>query len=293
MLRPALLSLALTAVSQFSVASETATPWAKPAVGAASAHTVVSADGARIRYDDQGAGELTLVFVHGWACDRSYWHAQRDYFAKSHRVVTLDLAGHGGSDPDRAQWTMQAFGQDVAAVVTALDLTNVVLIGHSMGGKVVVEAASQLGGRIVAIVGVDTLHNGGRETPRARHDQILAELAKDHPGYMRTLVDRMFVEISDPALLDFIMADMTATPYHVAVGARIASGSYDAAVTLASLDVPLILINSDYMPTDLAHLSANAHALTYRAMSGVGHFVMLEDPVTFNAHLAAALADLH
>ena len=265
---------------------------ATPEISDASAHTVVAPDGVTIRYDDQGEGELSLVFVHGWNCDRSYWNAQREFFAKSHRVVTLDLAGHGDSDQGRADWTMRAFGQDVSAVVTALDLHKVVLIGHSMGGKVVVEAAKQLKSRVVAVVGVDTFHNGGRETPQSRQKEVLEELAYDYAGFMKQIVGRMFVEQSDPAIRDFVMADMAAAPYAAAIGARNATGNYDATHTIASLDVPLILISSDYLPTDIAHLEANAKAFRYREMSGVGHFVMLEDPESFNAHLAAALAEI-
>ena len=259
---------------------------------AASVQTVLAPDGVTIHYDDQGEGELALVFVHGWNCDRNYWNAQREFFAKSHRVVTLDLAGHGDSDQGRVDWTMQALGADVAAVVTELDLHNVVLIGHSMGGKVVVEAATQLKGRVVAVVGVDTFHNGGRATPQPRRGEVLEQLAADYAGFVETLVDRMFVEQSDPAIKEFVKADMAVAPYASALGARNASGNYDATPAIASLDIPLILISSDYVPTDVAHLETTAKAFDYREMSGVGHFVMLEDPESFNRHLAAALAEI-
>lgn len=259
---------------------------------AVNVQTVLAPDGVAIHYDDQGEGELTLVFVHGWNCDRSYWNAQREFFAKSHRVVTLDLAGHGDSDQGRVDWTMQALGADVAAVVTKLDLHNVVLIGHSMGGKVVIEAATQLKGRVVAVVGADTFHNGGRATPQPRRGEILEQLAADYAGFVDALVDRMFIEQSDPAIEAFVRADMAAGHYASALGARNASGNYDATPAIASLDIPLILISSDYLPTDVAHLEANARDFGYREMSGVGHFVMLEDPETFNGHLSAALAEI-
>lgn len=266
---------------------------ASHAISSTSAHTVGSFDGVTIHYDVQGEGELSLVFVHGWNCDRSYWNAQREVLAQSHRVVTIDLAGHGESSQDRVDWTMQAFGEDVAAVVTALELHNVVLIGHSMGGKVVVEAASQLDSRVVALVGVDTFHNGGGATPRPRHETILAELADDYAGYLEKLVGRMFVEQSDPAIRSFVLKDMSAAPSRVAIGARTASGNYDATPAIESLDVPLILISSDYLPTNLAYLEKYAKTFEYREMTGIGHFVMLEDPHAFNAHLVAALADIN
>lgn len=254
--------------------------------------TVLTPDGVTIQFDDQGDGEFALVFVHGWNCDRSYWNAQREFFIQSQRVVTLDLAGHGDSAQGRVDWTMQALGADVAAVVTALDLYNVVLIGHSMGGKVVVEAATQLKGRVVAVVGADTFHNGGRATPQPRQAEVLGQLAADYAGFVDALVDRMFIEQSDPVIKEFVRADMAAGHYAAALGARIASGNYDATVAIASLDIPLILISSDYLPTDVAYLETNAKAFDYLEMFGVGHFVMLEDPETFNRHLAAALADI-
>ncbi|MDE0246204.1 MAG: alpha/beta hydrolase [Gammaproteobacteria bacterium] len=258
----------------------------------ASAHTVLSSDGVSIRYDDMGAGEPVLVFVHGWSCDRSYWSGQLEHFAQSHRVVNIDLAGHGDSGLDRTVWTMQAFGKDVSAVVTALDLHDIVLVGHSMGGKVIVEAARQLGDRVIGVVGVDTYHRGGRETPREQQEEVFEQLAEDQAGFISDFVDRTFVEQSDPAIKEWVKADMAAAPYASAVGARKASGSYDATPAIASLNVPFVLINSDFLPTDIAYLEANAQLFHYLEMSGVGHFLMMEDPETFNALLAAVLADI-
>ena len=265
---------------------------APPSAADAGAHTVLSGDGVTIHFDDLGAGEPALVFVHGWNCDRGYWSEQLEHFARSHRVVNVDLAGHGKSGLDRTGWTMQAFGEDVSAVVTALDLQNVVLVGHSMGGKVIVEAARQLGGRVVGMVGVDTFHSGGRETPRDRQEEVFGQLAEDYAGFIANFVDRTFVEQSDPAIREWVKADMAAAPYASAVGARQASGSYDATAVVASLDAPLVLINSDFLPTDITQLEANAKQFEFLEMSGVGHFLMLEDPKTFNALLSAVLADI-
>ena len=292
MTRSAILAAAIALFAACQPGGEPVESAASDAVGVASVNLVVAPDGVTIHYDDQGEGELSLIFVHGWNCDRNYWSEQKGYFAQSHRVVTIDLAGHGDSGQNRTDWTMQAFGEDVVAVVATLDLQKVVLVGHSMGGKVVVEAAGQLAGRVVAVVGVDTFHNGGRETPRARREEVFEEMADDYAGFMRRFVDLTFVEQSDPAIRDFVMADMSAAPYAAAVGARQASGSYDATPAIASLDVPLILISSDFLPTDIAHLEASAKTFRYREMTGVGHFIMLEDPQTFNLHLADALADI-
>src|SRR5512146_1022926 len=121
--------------------------------------TAVSADGVQIRYECRGKGEPTLIFIHGWCCDRSFWREQLPYFAKKHRVVAIDLAGHGESGLNRKAWTMDAFANDVAAVAAKLSLKQVVLIGHSMGGSVILKTAPKMPGQILGLVAVDQFYN--------------------------------------------------------------------------------------------------------------------------------------
>ena len=77
---------------------------------------VASKDGTLISYEVYGAGEPTLVFVHGWSCDSGYWRNQTPVFSQEHKVVLLDLSGHGHSGVTRETYSMQAFGEDVQAV---------------------------------------------------------------------------------------------------------------------------------------------------------------------------------
>jgi len=122
-------------------------------------HTAISADGIQISFHVQGSGTPALVFVHGWCCDKTYWDAQAPFFSKRYKVVTVDLAGHGESGLGRKDYTMEAFGEDVVAVVDKLGLDNVVLIGHSMGGPVILEAAQRIPERVIGLVAADTFHN--------------------------------------------------------------------------------------------------------------------------------------
>lgn len=73
---------------------------------------VSSSDGVPIHYTAQGKGEPALVFIHCWTCDRHIWDAQMSGFARNHRVVAIDLPGHGESRNGRKDWTMEAFGED-------------------------------------------------------------------------------------------------------------------------------------------------------------------------------------
>jgi non-heme chloroperoxidase len=59
-------------------------------------------DGVRVHYTNYGTGEQALLFVHGWSSDETVWKKQAPELAKSIRVITVDLPGHGQSDqPDR------------------------------------------------------------------------------------------------------------------------------------------------------------------------------------------------
>src|SRR6187402_1218673 len=131
-------------------------------------NTVLASDGTPIAYESQGDGDIALVLVHGWSCDGSYWEPQVESLSRDFQVVTIDLAGHGESGEDRAAWTIASFGEDVAAVVNELELERVVLVGHSMGGDVILEAARRLLGRVMGLIWVDVYQR--IETPRTSEE---------------------------------------------------------------------------------------------------------------------------
>lgn len=249
-----------------------------------------SADGVSVHFETAGDGSPALVFVHGWCCDRTYWNEQRDHFAASHRVVLVDLAGHGESGLNRNKWTMPAFGEDVAAVVRELDLDRVVLAGHSMGGAVIVEAAKQLPNRVTALVAVDSLQDLDLVRTPEEVEGLLAPAGEDPAGCIQMLIRQtMFLPGSDPALVDRVANDMSAAPPEIAICAAREFLLWNGRTLLEEIDAPKWAINSDYQPTNMK--AAAKHGLKVVLMSGVGHFVMMEDPGTFNRLLAEAVQE--
>lgn len=251
-----------------------------------------SADGIPIAYESLGDGTPAVVFVHGWSCDRSYWSAQVQPFSRDFKVVAVDLAGHGDSGLGRASWTIGAFGDDVAAVVRGLALERVVLVGHSMGGNVIVEAARRLPGLVAGLIWVDAHKQlGTRRTPR----EVQAMLAPFRANFVeatRPFVRGMFVPSSDRALVERVAADMSAAPPAVALGAMESAITFDREIpqALQELKLPVIAINADTPPTDAASLER--HGVDVVVMEGVGHFLMMEDPERFNQVLRTAINEL-
>lgn len=147
-------------------------------------HVVLSKDGTAISYEVYGAGEQALVFVHGWSCDARDWRAQLPYFSKRYRLVTLDLAGHGHSGMTRLQYTMKAFGEDVQAVTEATGSRKVILVGHSMGGSVIAEAARLMPNRVVGLIIIDTLENIEYPMTQEELHKMIAPLKTDCGGLL-------------------------------------------------------------------------------------------------------------
>jgi pimeloyl-ACP methyl ester carboxylesterase len=246
-------------------------------------------DGIPLSYEVMGAGAPALVFVHGWSCDRSYWRHQLSYFSQRHEVVALDLAGHGASGAGRAAYTMADFGRDVVAVVEHLGLRQVVLVGHSMGGDVIVEAAPQLDGPVLGLVWADVYNTLGKPDTDEEIEQFAAPFRENFVVTTHEFVRGMFIPGSDPDLVKWVVADMSSAPPEVAVDALEHTVGNGRAIVAALRNVtaPVVAINADSRPTDVESLKR--HGVKTVLMSGVGHFEMLEDPDTFNQVLSRTI----
>ncbi len=249
-------------------------------------------DGATIRYRVYGQGEPAVVLIHGWSCDSGYWDSQLDALAVEHTVVTLDLAGHGRSGTGgRKDWSMANFGADVAAVVQAAGHAQVVLVGHSMGGPVALEAARQLPGRVLGIVGVDTLREIAHPFPKEMTEPILAAMRKDFAAATADFVDRSFFTArTDPVVRQWIVKDMASAPAAVALPAIERLVALDLAALVARLDLPIVAINADAPPTDEPAIRRIEPRFRVVTMAGVGHFPMIEKPAVFNTMLRRIVA---
>lgn len=250
-----------------------------------SGDTVSSVDGVSIAFEKTGQGDVTLVLVHGWSCDKTYWREQVSALADSFTIVTIDLAGHGASGLGRTDYTMPAFGSDVAAVVGALDLHNVYLIGHSMGGSVVVEAARLLPDRVVGIIGIDTLQQPGYFFTEEQVAGFLLTMENDFETETTKFVKSMFPAGSDTALVNNISGDMASAPPVVALSAMQNLLLHDLRPTLNALKVPLWCLDADQNPIDFKGWKFYRPGYTAVVMQGVGHFLFLERPTEFNEEL--------
>ncbi len=268
-------------------------------VGAAHAdwpRVVLSGDGVPISYETYGSGEPTLVFVHGWSCDARYWRNQIAYFSRNHRIVVLDLAGHGHSGMGRSRYTMSAFGEDVRAVTEATGSRSVILIGHSMGGPVIAEAARLMPDRVIGLLGVDTLEDIEYPLTREELGKMTAPLEKDFRAGCRQFVEQMIRPDTDPRLREWILSDMSAAPPAVALSAMKEMLSQyitgEIAKIFDTIRVPVITVNGDLWPVN--YEANRRHIRSYEAiiLTKADHFLMMDRPDEFNPALEKAVNKL-
>jgi pimeloyl-ACP methyl ester carboxylesterase len=253
---------------------------------------ILSSDGVEIAYTASGSGGVTLVFIHGGLADRTFWVPQLKGLADRFRVVALDLGGHGESGHARTEYTIGAWAQDVCATVDALHLEHVVLIGNSLGGPVALEVARRLHGRVLGVVGVDTLHDLTQGMDAASAHARAEAFRGDFPGACREMADALFHPGTRTELRAFAERRMCAMPPEVVVSMMENFAGHDLAKAARAAGVPIRAINGDLWPTRVELNRTVVKDFAARIMKGCGHYPMLERPAEFNRILTEVVSGL-
>ena len=255
-------------------------------------------DGVALFYDEAGGGESSLIFVHGWCCDHTYFALQFEHFRRKHRVVAVDLRGHGQSDIPHHSYTMEAFADDLAWMCDQLGVEKPVVIGHSMGAIVAFDLACRYPTLPSAIVMLDAaLVLPARARAAAPH--LMEELrGPDYREVQRNYVaNSLFIPTDDQQRKERILEDMSSAPQHMMVSAMESLQNYDAAAVAEGCTVPALYIAADEPQprTDVSRFPKLVPRLMDGKTVGSGHFCQLEVPEQLNAmierFLAVALRD--
>jgi sigma-B regulation protein RsbQ len=251
--------------------------------------SAATVEGLKIHSSSVGSGP-TIVFVHGWTCDSSSWTAQVPAFAKDHRVITLDLPGHGTSEsPKDGKLSMDLFARAVEAVRAEAGADRIVLVGHSMGAPVIRQYAHLYPQHVAGLVAVD-----GPLDIRVFPTELPPGFAASFTGpegraAREGMIRSMFIAETPPALQEKILAMMLAAPEATAVGAMNATfdpvnrwtdviESPALTVYAGTANVPDPAATKELYPK---------HEATQ--LKGTGHFLMMEKPAEFNSLLAGFL----
>ncbi len=284
---PALMFFLLSCSTRSRIEVNDSTPSSTPI-------EVSTEDGLRIAYNVYGKGDTTLIFVHGWGIDQNYWAPQVEEFKTDYQVVTLDLPGFGASDKHRQRWEMETYGRDIDTFIDQLGLENVILVGHSMGGDVVLEAAL-LNKEVIALIGVDNFKDVGEGLDEASQAEIAGFLEALKQNYKQVAAAMAEESLFHPSTPDEVrarvVADIRSADSLIAYGTLESLAEYARfqPFQLAKLKQKLYLINSNATPTHVAGMDYTGVDYEILPIDSTGHYPMIEKPRDFNRLLHAVL----
>jgi pimeloyl-ACP methyl ester carboxylesterase len=252
-----------------------------------------------------GHGAPALIFVHGFACSHEDWNFQIKAFEATHEVVACDLRGHGRTPARPQECSIEHYGGDVAALVNHLELKQAVLVGHSMGCRVVLEAARLVPERIAGLVLVDGSRQGMGDAAEAERSARAALEARGYAAFMRPFFEAMFLQRTPQS--EAVVERALRLPEEIGAAlfprmARWDAGSMQAAVD--ALRAPVLAVQCTYVNTErkrvpiqpgdttpwLDLLKARVKALQVEILGGLGHFPQLEAPQRLNPLIASFAA---
>ena len=149
--------------------------------------------------------------------------------------------------------------------------------------------------KIIGIVGIDTFKNVENKYSQEFAGKFLAQFHANFTEATANMVRGMFIPSSDSALVEKIVRDMSSAQPEIGIGELIGNGNYqnnELIQALREVQVPIRCINSDMVPTNVEVAQKYSKSFEVKYMSNVGHFVMMEDPETFNRLLDETVSDL-
>jgi pimeloyl-ACP methyl ester carboxylesterase len=244
------------------------------------AHTVASG-GEKIYVEATGSGS-PLMLCHGLGGNHAIWWRQVHEFAQRHRVVTWDQRGFGNSTAVTGDVSIEAAAADVLAVLEALELTDVCLVGQSMGAFTALRAALTDMTRIASLIISTSLVAAPRE-----HTEMLTAAVGSRSGRDQHPVvsDAFSIEHPDLVVLYNLISSFGSKPTSAAMLGHMAAAEFGDA-ELAALEIPVsfVVAEADQFcpPSVMTAASRRFPAASVHVIQGAGHSAYYEMPQQWN-----------
>ena len=257
-----------------------------------------TADSAHLYYEVRGSGR-PLVLVHGWQCSHLFWQRNVDELAKDFTVVTLDLRGHGNSSKGLHGITIKQFACDVYDLINYLDLKDVVLMGWSMGGPILLSYFNQFGQEQIKGLGLidmtpfpfspepwntQGLHGYNMDG----FNVIVQRLLYDREAYLATFAANIFKDGKRPEGTDWVIEEFRKLPPWISSAIYSDYLSSDFTGVLPTIDVPVLVCNADG-PVFSAGIKQGEYIASqipygeFVPFTESGHMLFYEEADKFNA----------
>lgn len=242
---------------------------------------------AGMRYWQTGRGRQDVLLVHGWCCNHRFMKPIAANLASwRRRIISVDMRGHGASPAGDRGFTVPELGADLRNLMVELDMTDTVVIGHSMGGVWSLAAAAETPQRVSSLLLLDS----SVAVPPGTSEQVAAlaeSIRGDDPRQARIdIIRSFFIPESDPRLVDWTIGQMLRPSDTVAAAtldglAAFVEAGGDAALT--EWGRRLLYIGGPTPFADYARLLELVPEAVTGQVVGSGHFFQFEVPRQTNA----------
>ena len=241
---------------------------------------------------DCGSGELTLIFLHGTAGDHSDFNYQVNEFKEKFRVIAYDLRGHGRSFAPQAGYSIRDIASDIDEDLTQLGLLpgTAVIIGHSLGGLVALELASQ---RIKCLRGIVLI-----DAPILIPQHVQAAISPYTDAFqgvhskekIEEFANAFFFAPNDePKRRQAIINRLVNFPREIFLQIWKETGSYDAETAVRLCQLPALFIHAS-VPTDIAKLLKSSKFFSAVSTQKSSHYAQFESKEEVNAMIYSFVA---
>ena len=212
---------------------------------------IVTRDGLRLFHKDWGDG-APILFVHAWSMSSDFWEYQMAPLAsQGFRCIAFDRRGNGRSEDNGRGYSLDALADDLAGVIEQLDLSDITLVGHSLGASEVVRYLTRHGSgrvrRAVLVAGGTPPLVKSADNPdgidKAMFDAIRDALLADRGKWLRDNAAPFFTPDTSAAMQDWTMAMMMQASLRAMVETVYLSSTTDLRRDLARIDVPVLVIH--------------------------------------------------
>lgn len=252
----------------------------------------LTVSGARLEYIDEGRGDPPFVFIHGWACDLRVWAQQAADLRRDHRCISVNLRGRGRSEPVPPFHAAQA-ADDVVELMSQLNLSPAIAVGHSLGGLVALLLNDRLPGKVVGVVMGDPPLTAAVEGRFARTVNAIRQAGSVSP--MGEYIESLFTDSTPDEVKDEIREMMLTCPADVAAG-MLDEGEVFVErmgeLIRAADRKPFMAIWPEAPLGNPDRLREITMFLRQEPIAGAGHFFQLERPDVTNALLRAFVDDV-
>ncbi|NUR84618.1 MAG: alpha/beta hydrolase [Nonomuraea sp.] len=264
-------------------------------------------DGVKLAYEDYGQGE-PILFVHGAMLNTDMWEYQFPYFVeRGYRVIGMDRRGHGRSDRPSTGYDVETGADDLADLIEHLDLRDLTVVTHSMGGHESVAYLARHGdSRVKRLALISAMlpfmlrtPDNPSGVPQAIIDRGVAQIRHDRPKWLARQAQAFFAthlgnDVS-PAMIDAVMAQCLSPSPWAVLRAQEAVLNADLRKEVAAITVPTMIVHGDAdfsAPIDVTgrRTAELLPAADYREYPGAGHGVYITHHERLNADLLGFIA---